>query len=188
MEDNIFKVMGVGIPSHQMEKIEEHMGTSMLQEQMSKYSALLKQLSDEMGIFEDAEQRARASKLAVAGKFAAVERLVNQTQTAIDVLSGNISNQPIPTTAKVQVAYKEGKRNYTRRGPRDIQQALQDLGGTARSGEIIEKMVSNMGCTYSAARNVFYAFKGAALQSCGGVSHDTPASVYKLKETSYAHN
>jgi len=186
--NNIFKVMGVGIPNHQMEKPGDYLGASMLQEQLEKYSALLKQLSEEMGIFRDAEQRARAAKLVVASKFTAVERLLNQTQAAVAILSGEEPPAAIPTpAAKVQVVYKEGtQKRFARRGPMDVSQAVQDLGGSARTTEILNRMATNMGCSWTCARNVFYTYKSTVLLSCNGVG-DNSSVGWKLKEE-YANN
>jgi len=173
-----------------------------LNDQTKNLRSLLNKLSDDLGIFEEAEVKARAAKLEVAAKFAAVEKLLKQTETVMDLLTGN--NEVIPSASAAPV-------NVTVHAPETvpkilastelvsmcdngggvilvdplqmIREAVMSLGDTSSSSQIISEMSHKNNITISRAYTVFYKYKGRILD---GYSRG-PVSSWSVKKE-YAKN
>jgi hypothetical protein len=139
-----------------------------LRSQTDSLKALLNRLSDDLGIFEEAEVKARAAKLEVAAKFAAVEKLLKYTESVQDMLE---NKKPEPVEQEVQVAKPRSTIVIRPHGrvepiynPEEIlKQAVILLGGEACVTDIQRKIAEIANIGYSAATNLYYKCKNGVL-------------------------
>ena len=175
-----------------------------LNDQTKNLRSLLNKLSDDLGIFEEAEARARSAKLEVAAKFAAVEKLLKQTETVMDLLTGN--NEAVPSAsampvnvavhapepvsvpeslASTELVRMRNNNGYVIRVDplQMIREAVMSLGGTSSSSQIVSEMSYKNNISNSRATTVFYKYKDRVLD---GYSRGTISSWAVKKE--YANN
>lgn len=159
-------------------------------DQTESLKSLMSRLSREMGDLEAVEIKARTAKLLVAAKFAAVEKLLKQTEMVMSILIGDT---PAPAIVEKKPEEKrrytagakfsvEGKRRYYQNPPELIRNTVSTLGGLASSTEVIELMMSREKMTYNQARNLFYGYKDKALRADKGPQGKTMYQVCELCE------
>jgi hypothetical protein len=139
-----------------------------LRSQTDNLKALLSKLSDDLGIFEEAETKARASKLEIAAKFAAVEKLLKYTESVVDMLE---DKKPEPVEQVVQAAKTKraivirphGRKEPIYNGEEILKQAVLALGGEACVTDIQHKIMEIADINWSAAGGLYYKCKGEVL-------------------------
>jgi len=186
------------ISLNSQENPNAYIGPSMLEAQLESHTTLLNELSLELGLWEEEEEKIRAEKMKVAAKFAAIERLIASTTTAICSMRGEVPPAPVEVYTPARKYFKKDNGEVEVRVARSSnasnrQIRLQNLlnafdsvqeGGIARQSSIAKAYlqaghVKNM----MSANNHLLAMADVVLDPADSPPGFLRATFWKRKET-----